>query len=69
MALSHSDARLLAMVRDQNTISGRSNYISTRGIHLTDAEAEAIMEAYQTEEEKEKSWSRRFVENYLQHVS
>lgn len=67
MSFSQADALRLAMAAENS--SGRTSRfnISTRGIQLTDAEAEAIMEAYHIEEEKEKTWTRRFVESKLQH--
>ena len=69
MAISEADARRVAMVSEARRSPTSRPNISTRGIHLTDAEAEAIMEAYQIEEEKEKTWTRWLVERHLQHVS
>ena len=42
--------------------------ISTRGIMLTDSEAEAIMDAYQDEDITEMTWTRQIVEKWLQGV-
>jgi len=42
--------------------------ISTRGIQLSDREVEAIMAAFETDENKEKTFSRWLVETYLQNV-
>lgn len=42
--------------------------ISTRGIMLTDSEAEAIMDAYENEDITEMTWTRQIVEKWLQGV-
>lgn len=41
--------------------------ISSRGIVLTDQEAEAIMNAYEDEDATHVTWTRRIVEKWLQH--
>ena len=65
MATSELDARRLAAMGDK--LHSRNN-ISTRGIRLTDAEIEAIMDGFEKEDDSEKTWTRRLVENYLQNV-
>lgn len=62
---SEEDARKAALTGGGD--KSRQN-ISTRGIMLTDAEAEAIMDAYENEDVAEMTWTRRIVENYLQNV-
>ena len=42
--------------------------ISTRGIMLSDSEAEAIMDAYENEDITEMTWTRQIVEKWLQGV-
>jgi hypothetical protein len=69
MAASADDGRREALAASKNEDHPSRANISTRGIRLTDEEVEAIMEGFEKEDDHEKTWTRRLVENHLQHVS
>ena len=66
MATSVEDARELAFVSDKRH---STRNIETGGVQLTDEEVEAILDGFEKEDDSEKTWMRRIVENYLMHVS
>lgn len=64
MATSEDDARHLAIAREKST----RGKLETQGVRLTDEEVDAILEGFEKEDDSEKTWTRRIVENHLSQV-
>jgi Flp pilus assembly protein TadB len=65
MATSEEDARQVALAGEKQG----SRKIETDGVRLSDDEVEAILDGFEKEDDSEKTWTRRLVENHLMHVS